>query len=195
MMFRRKQKMSKKEIEEANERLIENPHGGDNVDRMIENYFILEVAAIPPNFELHQYLSMRESVGIFENKGINLKEVNIIIEGIKHSPVFAVMNNPRISLSSCVFVLQLLHELNLVIESIPNPLKRSGYKDFLKYHDPDSKSPIWFDSQGAKTLNFVIINMFHMMSEDIYKDVVGKSDAMEVYQKKLENDTKHSKLK
>jgi len=143
---------------------IDNSH--EMIDQStIDNYVLAEFVAIPPDFDIQSHLSMREHIGLFELKDINLKQLSIISDGVANSALFSSMNNPNINSNTCLFFLQLISELNLIIKNIYNPLRRSNieYKQLSKRYENDKSGYI----QEQHAISFLIINIVPLLNNKI----------------------------
>jgi hypothetical protein len=141
---------------------------------------MLEFVAIPPNFDIVSYLGLREQVGISRYSGIELEQVKILAETVKHSPVLALLNNKAMSCSPCLYLLSILEELELVVRSINNPIRKmfSEYKNYLKVNaDPRNRS---FD------VNLIVINIFPLMGDDIIQESLRIAEKLQIYQDELD---------
>jgi len=94
---------------------------------------IVEFLAIPPDFDIDNFLSIPESVGRFPVKGVKKDQLVLITHSIKESPVFVLTNALESVLISCVNLLSILQELGEKIQTVSN-IKRDNmfYKDFLQ---------------------------------------------------------------
>jgi len=158
----------------------------------VENYFSIEFVAIPPDFNLESYLSMREQVGITEFKDVDIGSVKKIAMAVTHSPVFAVMNNALLSVSSCMYFLHIINELGLVLKTIPNPMRMSGsdYKYFIKNHEQRGKHDIYIRGQEVNHLNFIIVNLFPMMEGDVITEAMTIAQNLQKYQAEVDEKLK-----
>ncbi len=156
----------------------------------IENYFSVEFVAIPPNFNLSSFLSMREQAGIFKFKDINLSQVKKIAMGVQHSPVFAVMNNSLLSPSSCMYFLSIINELGLVLKSIHNPMRKTSYdyQNFIEEYEKGHGA--YIRGQSVDRLNFIIVNIFPMMSGDIIDESMTIAQNLQQYQIEMNDELK-----
>jgi len=163
----------------------------DGMGGRIPNYTLLDFVAVPPTFKIETFFGMREHAGIVENPSVDIKQVIKIAFAVSCSPVFASMNNHRISVSSCLYFLSLLQELNLVVKTIPNPLRLRGdtYKRYINDENPDH---VHVRRQGADRINFIIVNVCQLMTQDIIDDAVATAKKAEETQ--LELDTMLSNL-
>jgi len=146
----------------------------------VKNYVTLEFVAIPPDFDIMNYLSLREQAGVFKQKNVNLKHLEVIAEGVKASPVFAMLNNIRINPTTCLYFLKVIHELDLVLKTLYNPM-RSQIDHYLKAMD-ERGGNVYIRGQMAETVNFVIINMFPMMNDDVINESMSIAQKLQEYQ-------------
>jgi len=156
----------------------------DQQNERVKNYMTIEFVAIPPDFDIMNYLSLREQAGVFKSKKVNLKHLQIIAEGVKASPVFAMLNNIRIDPATCLYFLKVLHELDLVLKTIYNPM-RDQIDHYLQCFD-DRDHGIYIRGQLAETVNFVIINMFPMMNEDVINEAMQIATKLQEYQTEVD---------
>lgn len=163
---------------------IEHSRAGMRID----NYHCVEFVAVPPDFDIFNYLSMREQAGIFEAKNINLKQLQAICEGVKYSPVFSILNNTRLQPVTCMFFIKVVKELGLVLKTIHNPL-RQRIDNYIQYFDEESSYDyVHVSGQEVKRLNITIVNIFNMLSDDVISEAMGIAKKLQEYQ--LEVDEK-----
>ena len=163
----------------------------DHRNRFIENYMTIEFVAIPPDFDIVSYLSMREQAGIFESKKINVEHLKIIAEGVKSSPVFMMLNNIRIDPITCLYFLKIINELGLVLKSLYNPM-RENIDQYIKQFilretvEPYTTHKTFIKGQQVQTINFAIVNIFPMMNEDVINESMQIAAELQKYQTDLE---------
>lgn len=150
----------------------------------VDNYHTVEIVAVPPDFDIVNYLSIREQAGIFKQKHVNTKHIQIIAEGVRSSPVFAMMNNTHISPVTCMFFIKIMKELGLILKSIHNPL-RKDLDVYMKRVDENPSSYLYVAGQEIKRINFTIINIFPMMSQEVLDEAVDSAKNLQVYQKEV----------
>lgn len=155
----------------------------------VENYHTVEFVAIPPDFDIMSYLSLREQAGIFKHKNVNTKHLKVIAEGVKSSPVFAMMNNTRISPVTCMYFIKVLKELGLVLKSIHNPLRESLDR-FMEEVDEHKHDYVYVGGQSVKRINFTIVNIFPMMNKDIIDEAMTIAQKLQEYQTELDEKLK-----
>ena len=162
-----------------------NDHG--SFDKLL----ILEYVAIPPGFDIISHLKMREKCGIFDNKKIDLKHLQIISDAVSVSPVFSILNNIKISISSCLFFLIVINELDLVIKNIHNPLRKS-YENLLKNirHEFDVSILQTLNCHMNTVFNFVIINLACVYNDDTINEVISKCNELYKEQEKYKESLK-----
>jgi len=163
------------------------------VNSRIDNYFTVEFVAIPPDFDISNYLSLREQAGIFGDlKNVNLDQVRKIADGAKFSPVFSVLNNAQLSVESCLYFLYVVNELGLVVKSIHNPIRKSSssYKGFLSWHNESKGNHMYISGQAVKRINIIIINIFPLMNQDVIDEAMGIAANLQEYQKEVDNNLK-----
>ena len=157
----------------------------DMQNERVKNYVTLEFVAIPPDFDIMNYLSLREQAGVFKTKRVNLKDLQVIAEGVKASPVFAMLNNIRIEPATCLYFLKVIHELDLVLKTLYNPM-RDHIDQFLEQFDEQSGS-VYIRGQRAETVNFVIVNMFPMMNDDVINEAMQIATKLQAYQVEVDD--------
>jgi hypothetical protein len=149
----------------------------------IEEYHTVEVVAIPPDFDINMYLSLREGAGIFESKDISLKQLQIISEAVKFTPIFVIQNNLRISAVTCMFYLKVINEIGLTLKSIPNPF-RDQIERYIEIFDKKDDVK-WVHDQRVKRVNFTILNVFPLMDDDVIKEVMEIANKLQQKQKEF----------
>jgi hypothetical protein len=169
---------------------IDEKIGEDEVSSMpIDNYIMAEFVAVPPDFNLQSHLTMREHVGIYEIKNMNLTQANALIDAIKSSPVFCSMNNVMLNPNICFFVLQLLQELNLIIKSIDNPMRRNMDKDIYMHWAKhwESGRENFLRGQTIKRMNFLVVNVVHLFQEHVYEEALKAMDEVIQFQTEVDS--------
>lgn len=138
----------------------------------IKEYLMIEAVAVPPNFQIENHLKMREAAGIFENEHVNLKQLALISEGVKASPIFASLNNPLIEPHTCMYFLHIMQELGLVVTKVDNPVKRNRqeYESFLNSWGKQQVN--YVRGQDVYRMNFIVINLYQLYQQDIMDEVV-----------------------
>jgi len=152
----------------------------------VENYFMVEFVAIPPDFDICKHLTLREHVGLFDNNKIQLNKIKIIAESIKHSPVLCLLNNALLDQTAGIYLLSILSELGLVVTTIENPLRKSmeNYKSFLKRYSENKNQGYLTHIRGQDVtrVNIVIINIFPMMSQKVIDEAMDIATKLQKYQ-------------
>ena len=141
---------------------------------------ILDFVAIPPNFDISAFLSLREQVGISRYKEINLEQVKIMAEAVKHSPVLALLNNNLMKSEECLYLLSIIEELGLVVKSINNPIRKSyhQYKNYLNNRS--------FDDRGRlDSFNIILVNIFPLLGDKIINESLEIAKELQTYQTEL----------
>ena len=156
----------------------------DRRNERVKNYVTIEFVAIPPDFDILNYLSLREQAGVFKHQRVNKKHLEIIAEGVKSSPVFAMLNNIRIDPTSCLYFLKVIHELGLVLKSLYNPM-REQIDHYLEQMD-EREGRVYIRGQMAETVNFVIINIFPMMNDEVINESINIAGQLQKYQTEVE---------
>jgi len=176
-------------------RPLQRAENNDHEERtaLVADYFTVEFVAIPPDFDISNYLSLREQIGIFGDfKNVNLDQVRKIADGAKYSPVFSILNNAYLNIESCLYFLYVINELGLVVKSIPNPIRKSAldYKNFLKFYSKSDGDYVYINGQVTKRINIVIINIFHLMSQAVIGEAMEIAAKMQEYQLEVDSNLK-----
>lgn len=166
------------------DRIPEDEYELEHRNETVKDYMTLEFVAIPPDFDIMNYLSLREQAGVFKSTHVNLKHLQIIAEGVKASPVFAMLNNIRIHPSTCLYFLKVIHELDLVLKTLYNPM-RDQIDNYIEHIDSHSGS-IYIKGQRAKTINFVIVNMLPMMNDAVINESMEIAKRLQKYQSNVD---------
>ena len=157
----------------------------DRRNEHVENYMTIEFVAIPPDFDIVNYLSMREQAGIFKSEKINVGHLKIIADGVKSSPVFMMLNNIRIDPITCLYFLKIINELGLVLKTLYNPM-RDNIDRYLEEFTSHAAYITYIKGQRAKTVNFAIVNIFPMMNEDVINESMQIAAELQKYQTEVE---------
>ncbi len=166
---------------------IDDSEDHRELNTTVKNYVMAEFVAVPPDFDCKSHLTMREQVGIFKIKDVNLTQVQIISDAVANSPVFSTLNNALLDPSSCFFFLQLLDELNLILKKIDNPLRRSQdqYKEFAKRWQNGNHT--YVRGQDVERISFLIVNIVPLMGQNIVDEALGALSELKKYQDEINN--------
>lgn len=166
---------------------MDDPRDHRELNTLIQNYVMAEFVAVPPDFDLQSHLSMREQVGIYEVKNMNLHQAGIFIDGIKNAPVFNTMNNALINPNICFFVLQLFQELGLILKTIDNPMRRSMNKDeYIQWAKRwETGRHNYVRGQEVLRISFLIVNVVHLFQEKVYNEAIKAMEEVVEYQQEI----------
>jgi len=153
----------------------------------VKNYVMAEFVAVPPDFDFKSHLTMREQIGMFKIKDVNLSQVKIISDSVANSPVFSTLNNALLHPRSCFFFLQLMTELKLVLKGIDNPLRRSQeqYKQFAERWESDHRT--YVRGQDIERISFLIINIVPLLDQTIIDEAWESLSELKKYQDEINN--------
>lgn len=125
------------------------------------------VCMIPEDFDLKNFLSVRESAGIFEDKEIKLKKLELAADSISSSPITFLtgLNKKEIN-----YFTKILEELHLVMDQKTDYEINIEISSFVNSkHDMHNQSI------------FLAINIFHVTKLKDYEKVVERMIALEDY--------------
>lgn len=166
---------------------LDDPYDHRVLNTEIKNYVMAEFVAIPPDFDLQSHLSMREHVGIYEVKNMNTHQAQIFVDSIKNTAVFCSMNNALINPNISFFVLQLFQDLNLVLKSVDNPMRRGMskdvYMDWAKRWETGRHN--YIRGQEVMRISFLIVNVVHLFQEDVYKEAMKAMEEVHKFQQEI----------
>ena len=167
------------------------PETDFNVDHRemiyVEQYFLCEYVAIPKNFEIESVLKMRERVGLFDISGVDRKILDIIAMSTRDTPVFQMMNNPRMNITTCLYFLHILDKSGLIVEDIRNPF-REDYTNILKtIHDGKGDNYLFMRGQETRHVNLVIFNLDLFRRKDFAKRSLARCEEMENWIEKIKS--------
>lgn len=171
---------------------LDDQHDRAELSIYLEDYLMVEFVAVPPEFDIGNYLTLREHTGIFDNKVMTLDQVIKIAEAIRYSPIVSLMNNALLDVRVGCYLLSILDELGLILKSVHNPLRKDGfgYKEFLKRYIDNNKEkhvrPTYMRGQEAKRVNIVVVNIFQMMNQNVMDEAIQIAKNMQVHQKEVE---------
>jgi hypothetical protein len=153
----------------------------------IDNYVMAEFVAVPTDFDLTSHLSMREHVGIYEVKNMNITQANVFIDGIKNAPVFCSMNNALINPNICFFVLQLFQDLGLTLKTIDNPMRREMDKDVFMHYAKrwESGHYNYVRGQDILRISFLVVNVVHLFQNNVYEEALKAMEEVTQFQKEV----------
>ena len=180
--------------ERAGNMNLDNEGDRNELSIYINEYFMVEFVAVPPDFDINNYLTSREQVGQFDNESVMLSQVKKIADAIKFSPVTSLLNNALLDPKVGMYLLSIFDELGLILKSIPNPLRRStrSYKDFLKSYsnNRERRHPTHIRGQEAKLVNIVIVNLFPMMNQQVIDESMNIAKNLQEYQSDVDKKMK-----
>lgn len=170
---------------------IEQADNHREVNMTVKNYVMAEFVAVPPTFNLKNHLTMREHVGMFEVNDMNLGQAEVFTDSIKSSAVFSTMNNAIINPTICFFVLQLFQDLGLVLNSIDNPMRRGQSDEVYKSWSTkwENERSNYVRGQDVMRISFMIVNVVHMLNEEVYAEALKVIETVEKLQSEIENVT------
>ena len=170
---------------------LDDPNDHRELNTVVENYVMAEFVAIPPDFDIKSHLSMREQVGIFEVKNMDVEKAIVFSNAIRGSAVFNTMNNALINPNICFFVLQLFQELGLILKTIDNPMRRSmnkeEYKEWSKRWETGRYN--YVRGQEVLRISFLIVNVVHMLNDTVYEEAVKAMEKTQKLQKEINSMT------
>ena len=173
---------------------LDNENDYRELSTYVKDYFLVEFVAIPPDFDIGSFLTLREHVGLFENDQVQLNLIKKIVEGVKYSPVTSLLNNALLTPITGMFLLSVLDELGLIVKAIPNPIRRSqeSYKDFIKryYSRHKENYPVFIRGQDVKRVNLIIINLFQILDQHIIDSTVKIATEIQKHQLEVQKKIK-----
>ena len=168
---------------------MDDPHDHRELNTEIHNYVMAEFVAIPPEFDLQSHLSMREQVGIYKVKNMNLTQANAFVDAIKFSPVFCSMNNAIINPNISFFVLQLFQELGLIMKSVDNPMRREMNDEvYMRWAERwETGRHNYVRGQEVLRISFLIVNVVHLLNDELYNEVIKTVEEVSKFQKEIDS--------
>jgi len=150
----------------------DDPEDHRSLNTTVDEYFMVEVVAVPPNFEITNHLKMREAAGIFDHEKVNLRQLITISMAVKATPIFSALNNPLLDPYSCMYFLHIMAQLGLIIKSADNPIKRNReeYEVFLKRWEEGRH--IYVRGQDVLRMNFIVINLVPLYQQNVMDEAV-----------------------
>ena len=149
----------------------------------VTNYTVAEFVAVPADFKIESHLHFREKFGIFEIEDVHLKQVGIISDVVKNSAVFASMNNALLDPKCCMFFLYILTELGLILSKVDNPIRRSNEDTYIQFAKRWAKDRFTYvRGQEIMRINFLIVNIVHLLSEEIIGEAMKAIKNVQKYQ-------------
>jgi len=154
-------------------------------DQLLDVPIIVEFVAVPNSFDIDHYLSMRESTNNFSNAEMNLDNVRFISDTIKSSPFFVLSKAPELTISSCLFCIEIFREIGLTLQSVSDQHENSIFRgqDFKRFLHYSYKN----DSQESQVpFCIIVINTYQLVEEGVLEPIVEKIVEVEEYTKKIE---------
>jgi hypothetical protein len=138
---------------------------------------IVEFVSVPETFDIDCFLSMRESMNKFKNNHMQVTQIKFIAEAVKASPFFVLTKVPHITISSCLFCLELFREIGLTIDIFSDihesKFRGITFERFMKHDDED------YDVR--QVLAIIIVNLFPVLKEGITEKVLEQIVETEEY--------------
>lgn len=150
----------------------DDPEDHRHLNLTVKEYFMIEVVAVPSDFEITNHLKMREAAGIFDHEKVNLRQLVTISMAVRATPIFSALNNPLLNPYACMYFLDIMQELDLIINSVDNPIKRNReeYKVFLKRWEEGEH--VYVRGQDVLRMNFIIINLVPLYQQNVMDEAV-----------------------
>lgn len=169
---------------------LDHPDDHRELNISIDNYLVTEVVAVPENFEIKSYLSMREQANIFKAKGVHLKQIEALDMAVKHTAIFSSMNNALINPSTVMYYLGILDELNLILKSFPSAIStnKGDYLEFCKNWDSERYTLI--RGQEVKRISFVIVNIVQLLKQNIIDEAIETVNSLILFQNEANKNLK-----
>jgi len=166
---------------------LDDPNDHRELNTVVENYVMAEFVAIPPDFDIHSHLSMREQVGIYDIKHMDLSKAEVFTDAIKNTVVFNSMNNALIDPNICFFVLQLFQDLGLILKKVDNPMRRGmngeAFEDWSKRWETGRHN--YIRGQEVLRMSFLIVNVVHLFQDEIYEEAIKAMEEVHKYQNEV----------
>jgi hypothetical protein len=162
----------------------DDPTDHRDLNMSIDNYNICEVVAVPQNFDIKSFLSMREQMGMFKAKNIDSKLLEAVSMAVTCSPIFSSMNNALINPYVFSYFLHILDELGLIIKNYHNPI-RKNYRDkpYLEFCQRwEEGRYTYIRGQEVKRISFIVINIVQLFSQDVIDEAKKALEDIEKFQ-------------
>lgn len=167
----------------------DDPSDYKELNISLDTLTVCEFVSIPPNFQIESHLSYRENFEMFKFEGISLDILKIISSSIANSVVFATVNNANMDPKNVFYLMQVFSEIGVIVNSIDNPFRRYNndkiYDRFAKHWSSEKYTNV--RGQEVKRINFIIFNLFHMFTNDIYEETM--KNAKEIMERQIKIDT------
>jgi len=143
---------------------------------------IVEFVSVPETFDIDCFLSMRESMNKFRNNHMQVEQIKFVSDAVKASPFFVLTKVPHITISSCLFCLELYRELGLTVD-IFSDIHDSKFRGitFERYMEYEDKEDV------MQALAIIIVNLFPLLKEGIVEKVLEKIVETEEYIESVES--------
>ena len=127
------------------------------------------ICMIPEDFDLENYMSIKETADIFNKKNVNLKQLKIISQSVRLNSI--TMLNTRVSGESLEYFMKILDELKVVIDS---RLDRDA--GFVRIGHDDG-----FTETVRESNVFIGVNLWHLPNNKDYQRVIKRMVDLEDY--------------
>lgn len=88
-----------------------------NFEQYTENYHTV-IVAIPNDFDIEKYLSLREHAGLFDNKLIKKSDLIFLANAVKDSVIFKFFSGGAIPHYTVTYFIEILRELGVIIDVV-----------------------------------------------------------------------------
>lgn len=125
------------------------------------------VCMIPEDFELQNFLTMRESAGIFNEKNIKLEKLQLAADSVKSGPITFLtgLNSHEIN-----YFTKILEQLHVVLDTKIDHEIEIDLRSTLDHRNNKLKQSI-----------FLCLNIAHVTKLKDYKEVLERMVALEDY--------------
>ncbi len=129
------------------------------------------ICMIPEDFELENYMTIKESANIFNKENVNLDQLKIISQSVRLNSI--TMLNTQVSAESLEYFMKILDELKVVIDHRMD--HRAGFARIGLSNDDGMRDDI------RRSNVFIGVNLWHLPNNKDYQKVVERMVDLEDY--------------
>lgn len=129
------------------------------------------ICMIPEDFELENYMTIKETADIFNKENVNLEQLKIISQSVRVNSI--TMLNTRVSGESLKYFMKILDELKVVIDS------RMDHDSGFARIGLSNNDSMMNDIRESNV--FIGVNLWHLPNNKDYQKVVKRMVDIEDY--------------
>jgi len=143
---------------------------------------VVEFVSVPSTFDVELYLTMRETIGIFQGKETYLEHVKFIAETVRASPWFVLAKCPDITIQSAFMCLELFRQIGLTLDTNDSNamqsklLGRDWRRESEHWQYSRNEGGVLYEQGHISQLAYVmvIVNVYKIVEDGFMKGIIEK---------------------